>query len=245
VATATTDALRVAAVQFRARRDDLAASRAALLALVEQAASTSDLVVVPEMAVTGYVFDGRDEVRPVAESPDGATFQALSAVARRHAAWLVAGFPEQASQQLFNSALVVDPAGALHGVYRKTLLYDADLPWAEPGDSGYLAFEVAGRRVGVAICMDLNDDRLVDWLRSESIDVLAFPTNWVEEGSDVWNYWAWRLEGTDTALVAANTWGTDRGVSFSGRSAVLWRRVVRAAARASGDGVVRASLPRQ
>jgi predicted amidohydrolase len=213
-----------------------------LVRLAEQAAQGSDLVVLPEMAVTGYTFPDAEAVRAVAELPDGPTFQALRPVARRGGCWVVAGFAERAGPRLFNSALVIDPTGALHGVYRKTLLYEADLPWATSGDSGYLCFEVAGRRVGTAICMDLNDDRLIDWLRAERVEVLAFPTNWVEEGVDTWPYWAWRLDDTGVALVAANTWGSEGAVRFSGRSAILWDRTIHAAAPATGDGVVRAEL---
>lgn len=234
--------MRVAAVQYRARRDDLEASRRALVRRAEEAAAGSDLVVMPEMAVTGYVFDDRAEASAVAEAPDGPTFRALAPVARRHGAWLVVGFPERAGERLYNSALVIAPDGALRGVYRKTLLYTADTPWAHPGDSGYLAFPVAGRRVGVAVCMDLNDDRLVQWLRAAQIDVLAFPTNWVEEGEPVWPYWAWRVDATGCALVAANTWGHDRGTTFSGRSLVLQRRRALAGAPFEGDGVLRATL---
>ena len=118
--------MRVSAVQFKALKGDPRQSRVALAALASQAARDADLVVLPEMAVTGYEFATADAVRAVAEVPDGPTCEALAAVARDRGCWLVGGFAERAGDALFNSALVLDPAGQLRFVYRKTLLFDAD-----------------------------------------------------------------------------------------------------------------------
>ncbi len=237
--------MRTAAVQFKATKGDVIASRRALVGLADRAGAGADLVVLPEMAATGYLFADAAAVRAVAEEPKGPTFQALAPIARAHRCHVVCGFAEVARDRLFNSALVIDPSGALAGVYRKTLLYDADLPWATPGDSGYATFD--GGRFGVGICMDLNDDRFVDWVHAARVPVVAFPTNWVEDGSNVWWYWSWRLLGLRTSLVAANTWGEERvgaaSVEFTGESAVLVDGVVVASGPHVGDRVVFATVP--
>lgn len=231
-------------MQFKARKGEIESSLRALCAWVDQVAPECDLLVLPEMAVTGYVFSGPEAVRPVAEGPRGPTFQALSRAAKAHGTWIVCGFPEAAGGALYNSALVIDDRGGLHGCYRKTLLYEADVPWAQPGDSGYLSFQVCGHRVGVGICMDFNDDRFLDWCAAEAIDVLALPTNWLEEGADVWPYWAWRMEALpDVWLVAANTWGPEDQIAFSGRSVVLRNRTVYGALDREGDGGLSVPLP--
>jgi len=235
--------MRVAAVQFKAHKGDRAGSLARLATLVERAGSWKpDLVVLPEMAATGYLFDGPDAARVVAEEAEGPTLSALAPLAAAHGCWLVVGFPEVDGEQLFNSALVVDPHGELRFVYRKTLLYEADLPWAEPGDSGYARFETDHGAFGVGICMDLNDDRFVDWCASSELRVVALPTNWLYEGYRVWPYWAWRMRGLQAALVAANSWGPEEQLVFSGRSAVLHGSQVLAAAPFTGDAVIRAEL---
>jgi predicted amidohydrolase len=199
-------------------------------------------VVLPEMAVTGYSFDLREHVEAVAEAAEGPTFTALSAVAKAAKCWVVSGFPERDGDALFNSAHVIDPSGALAFTYRKTLLYYADEHWARPGDSGYRRFDTSSGSFGVGICMDLNDDAFLAWCQTARLDAVAFPTNWVEEGSDVWSYWAMRMDAMDAGLVAANTWGREADVGFTGRSAVLQRWVVLAAAPKRGDAVIRAKL---
>lgn len=236
--------MRVGVVQFKAIRGDPARSRAELLALARAAGVGTDLLVLPEMAVTGYVFPDRAAVAAVAESPTGPTSEALGAVARERGTWLVAGFPERDGDRLYNSAMVLDREGRLAFVYRKTLLYEVDVPWAEPGDSGYATFDTGAGTFGVGICMDLNDDRFVSWWKEADPDAMAFPTNWVEDpdGVDPWSYWAWRMEGVRGALVAADTWGAEDHVRFTGRSCVLRQATVHAWLPAEGDGWARATL---
>lgn len=236
--------MRVAAVQFKAEKGRHVLSLAVLRALAEEAAWESDLVVLPEMAATGYLFPSPEAARQVAEPADGATFYVLAPVAVANRCWLVAGFPEIDGDRLFNSALVIDPTGALRFVYRKTLLFEPDEWWALPGDSGYRTFDTDAGRFGVGICMDLNDDGFVVWCAGADLDAIAFPTNWVQEDADVWEYWRMRLLGVDAALVAANTYGSEGPVSFTGRSAILQRGVVLASAPVSGDTVIRAEVTR-
>lgn len=234
--------MHVGIVQFKATKGDPAGSRARLVGLADAAAEGADLVVLPEMAVTGYVFPDAAAVRAVAERPDGPTARALAEVARRRGAWVVAGFAEDAGDRLFNSALVIDRAGRTAFVYRKTLLYEADVPWATPGDSGYATFDTGSGVFGVGICMDLNDDAFVAWARAARPHAIAFPTNWVadDSGIDTWAYWAWRLQEVPSALVAANTWGPEGATTFTGRSAVLQARTIRAHLPPQGDGIARA-----
>jgi predicted amidohydrolase len=236
--------MRVAAVQYKAAKGRYRSSLKALRDLAEDAASGADLVVLPEMAATGYLFPNPRAARQVAEPARGPTFEVLARVAAANHCWLVAGFPEADGDRLFNSALVIDPAGALEFVYRKTLLFAPDEWWALPGDSGYRAFDTDAGRFGVGICMDLNDDGFVRWCAGADLDAIAFPTNWVQEDTDVWAYWRARLSGVDAALVAANTYGSEGPVAFTGRSAVMQRGVVLASAPFTGDAVIRAEVPR-
>lgn len=91
--------------------------------------------------------------------------------------------------------------------------------------------------------MDLNDDVFVKHLIDSKTRVLAFPTNWLEQGINVWNYWAWRLRDTQACLVAGNRYGTEDDTTFCGVSAVLDGRTLLAWTEATGDAVVMAHIP--
>jgi len=242
--------MRVAAVQFKARKGDWAASLDAALPLIRDAAASSDLLVLPEMALTGYLYDCYDAAQLVAEDARGRTYEALAPVAVEAGCWIVAGFPERDGDRLFNSALVIAPDGTLAFTYRKTLLYVADERWATPGDSGYRVFATRAGTFAVGICMDLNDDAFLDWCEAAAPRAIAFPTNWIDEGLDIWRYWAGRAAPTGAAIIAADTWGAEGDTYFWGRSAIIDSPAAKgdpcillAAAEPEGDAVIRATLP--
>lgn len=243
--------MKLAAIQYRPPKGRPDEARADIVRLVDEACGAgAELVVLPEMATSGYVWSSPDEVLPHAEVRRGPTFRALSERARRHGAWLVCGLPERFHPpgvrgpsggpvaRLYNSALVISSDGALATCYRKVLLFEADETWANPGWRRPVCPTPMGR-LAPGICMDINDPRFIRHLFEARVQVLAFCTNWVEEGADVHPYWCGRLAGWQGWAVAANTYGEDRGVGFSGRSAVIapGGRVV-AQAGATGDAVI-------
>lgn len=229
----------VSAIQYRPPKGDPERARAELAAMVDEAgAQGATLIVAPEMATTGYVWDSGVEILPFCEPKDGPTLAALGPVAARHGAWVVCGYAERDGEDQYNSALIIAPDGRALASYRKVLLYSADTTWARPGQRR-VAFRHEGRLALPAICMDLNDDALLYALRASHIDVLPFCTNWVEEGIDVWAYWRARLAGWRGTFIAADAWGEDRGTTFAGRS-VIWGPdgAVAASAGPTGDAVL-------
>ncbi|MBL9006599.1 MAG: carbon-nitrogen hydrolase family protein [Myxococcales bacterium] len=231
---------RVAALQFKAQKAQPEQSLAALCALIEQAAQAgADLVVCPEMATSGYLFADAATIAPRCEPATAGSFPTLSALARRHGLYLVCGYPEHAPTQspsaaaqpprLYNSARVIGPDGSLVYNYRKRLLFSADTTWATDGDTPYPIVDTPLGRLCVGICMDLNDDRFVDFLREHSATqplIVAFCTNWLDQGSDVLPYWCYRLRGFRGVFIAANTFGDESEPNhaptrFCGRSTIL------------------------
>ncbi len=231
-----------AAIQFKATKGDWNQSLHRISPYIEAAAGPCDLVVLPEMALTGYLFDSVEAAMQVAEAPDGPTYQALAPYAKKGNCYLVAGFPEKDGDDVFNSALVIDPRGKLEFVYRKTLLYEADFPWATPGDSGYPLIKTEHGEFAVGICMDLNDDAFIEWLERNQPRAVAFPTNWLDQDYNIWGYWAWRLGNLQCALVAANSYGPEGDIAFRGESAILQQRTILAAAPRIGDDLIAAPL---
>ncbi|MBI3270433.1 MAG: hypothetical protein HYZ53_15595 [Planctomycetes bacterium] len=224
-------------VQFNPRRGEPERNLRALAHLASQAlAAGVRLLVLPEMASTGYRFPGRLALRPFAEPPSGPTFRTFAPLAARYRALLVVGFVEADGARLFNSAHVLGPSGEAVALYRKRLLYVDDTTWADLGDLPYPLFATPFGRATVGICMDINGDEFVEHVHRVRPDLVCFPTNWVDSGTDVHAYWAERLAGWDGVLVAADRWGEEDGVRFAGRSACLRRGVPLVQAPAEGDG---------
>jgi predicted amidohydrolase len=227
----------LAVVQFKPRRGARNANLAGLATLTVQALQGgAKLVVLPEMAATGYRFPNPEAIRPMSEGPRGPTFRTFSPLARQHKAHLVVGFVEDHEGRLFNSALVIGPDGRIDSLYRKRLLYIDDHTWASPGDLPYPIFQTPYGTATVGICMDINDPRFITHLRRAKPDVLCFPANWVDEGTDPQKYWANQLRGWSGTLVAADRWGEEDEVGFAGRSVVMRRGEALVSGPAEGDG---------
>jgi len=236
--------MKLGLVQYQPPKGDPTRGRSELSKLVREAADRgAELIVCPEMATCGYVWDSVESLIPFAEVPEGPTFKALRKIAREYRCWIVVGIPEfsqdaDGSIKLYNSAIVINPKALLSACYRKVLLFEVDESWATAGDTRYL-LETGFARIGVGICMDLNDDHFIHWLNAAGVDVLAFPTNWIDQGEDVEPYWQWRLSPWSGWFVAANRWGSDEFLKFKGNSAIIApNKEVVAMAGESGDEVL-------
>lgn len=236
----------LAVVQFKPRRGARNANLEKLAALTAQAlAAGARMVVLPEMAATGYRFPNPEVVRPMSELPRGATFKVFAQLAKDHQAHIVVGFVEDHDGKLFNAALVIGPEGKLEALYRKRLLYIDDHTWANPGDLPYPVFDTPWGKTTVGICMDINDPRFLTHLRKVRPDLLLFPTNWVDEQADVHQYWMMQLRGWNGIFMAADRWGDEDGVYFAGRSAIFKGGQVLVEGPPEGDGFYLADVPVQ
>jgi NAD+ synthase (glutamine-hydrolysing) len=147
--------LRVAAAQINVTVGDLAANAATILSAYEAAEGVgADVVVFPELAVTGYPPEDL-LLRPAFVAEATATLDKIAA--RTGATAAVIGFP-QAERDLYNAAAVCAD-GHVHGVYRKQLLpnyavFD-EQRYFMPGDDPGPLFVIGGVRVAVSICEDI------------------------------------------------------------------------------------------
>lgn len=237
-------------VQFSPVYGRTAVNLARLETLVAEAVHQGvGLLVLPEMAWTGYLWPKPEEIRPLAEvSGDGPSQDRVRGWALRWGLTLVFGFPEAAGSRLYNSQGCVGPDGRFLPVYRKTHLFDADPWWAEPGDTGYRQWDSPWGKLGSGICMDLNYPDLVEHHVATGTSVLAFSTNWLDEGTNVVPYWEQRLAGTEgrrfqgTALFA-NRGGEEFGVAYRGQSTIFHDGRVVATLPGKDDGVLVVDLP--
>lgn len=104
-----------------------------------------DLLVCPEMFLTGYMFTSPADIKPFLEPPRiGRTSLFCRELATRYQCWVVGGYPELATDEGeggeqgkpgYNSAVLVSPTGEVVGNYRKSFLYDTDKTWAREGES--------------------------------------------------------------------------------------------------------------
>lgn len=170
--------VRVAVAQVSAALYRPVENRARSVALIEAAAADgAQLVVLPELMVSGYGVD-RDGLSASAEAVDGPTLAAWHGVAARLGVHIVGGFCERAADKLYNAAMMVGPGG-LAGHYRKLHLFDAEKTVFAPGDLGLPVYDLPFGRVGICVCYDLRFVEVVRALALKGADLIAVPTAWV------------------------------------------------------------------
>lgn len=139
-----------------------------------------DIVVLPELAITGYNFSSREEITPYLELVNqGRSTKLAREILNKFNCFTLIGYPERecadAQTRIFNSAVLTSPVGKVLCNYRKTHLYETDEVFGctenpnkrfEPVElildkDYYIKGEVADRHypkvlVNIGICMDLN-----------------------------------------------------------------------------------------
>jgi len=171
--------LRIAVVQFAPKighvQQNIEKARKFCESLVP---GSIDLLCLPEMIFTGYVFENASAILPFLEHPQtGVTSLFCASIAQRLRCHVTAGYPERLESHEVgtrtledgnvvdvvgaNSAVVYGPDGTRVGHHRKSHLFRMDEPWAKPGP-GFATFHLPSplNTITLGICMDLNPQSL-------------------------------------------------------------------------------------
>lgn len=124
-----------------------------------------DLLVLPELANSGYVFKNKEELRKVAEEiPKGVFIFHLEDICKNKNAYVVSGVAEKKGSTFFNSSVLIGPEGYI-STYRKLHLFDREKLFFEPGNKPLEIYDIGKAKVGLMICFD--------WIFPETTRILA------------------------------------------------------------------------
>ena len=214
-------ALRVACAQLAPQIGDVAGNAARVGAAIDAAvAAGARLVVLPELCLSGYVFESEAEARAAAVAPDRLASWA------RPGAVVVGGFAELGEDgRLFNSAAVVDGSG-VRAVYRKVHLWGREPVFFAAGDAPPPVVGTAVGRVAPLVCFDLF---FPEWVRVAALagaEVLCVPGNWprlpVPDGERPMQLLRAMVAAEANGIVVAtcDRAGEERGASWAGATCV-------------------------
>lgn len=222
--------LTVAAIQMEPRIGEKERNVAHGLGLMEQAVRRgAKLLVLPELADSGYVFESREEAFALSEEiPGGLAVTAWSEFARRHGVHVVSGLCERGpGGALYNSAVLIGPDGPL-GSFRKVHLWDQENRFFTPGDLGFPVFDLRFGRLAMLICYDGWFPESFRACALSGADLVCIPTNWVpmpdqprdrEMMANTLVMAAAHSNGV--FVVAADRVGVERGQPFLGSSLIV------------------------
>ena len=189
-----------------------------------------DIIVFPEMSLSGYIFDNVRDIQPYTSLYNqGAQFEFISRISKKLKCYSYLGYAEVTHDgKFYNSCFIITPEGESLPSYRKHFLYDDDERWSLEGkEFGYM--EILSKKgiklkLGIGICMDINPYKFkspfnkmefANHCLKLNVDLIVFPTNWIDNEPnnisinhkyELWNYWAKRMGPFNNKKIKKNVY---------------------------------------
>lgn len=218
--------IKVAACQIEPHVGDKDYNLKKMIQCIDDAANQgATVIVLPELANSGYIFNSRAEAFSLAEPvPGGPTTDLLIKKAKERNLYICSGIDELDGKVLYNSAVLVGPTGYI-GKYRKNHLWDEEKIFFEAGNLGFPVFDLPFGRVGMFICWDGWFPETTRILRLQGVDLCLNPTNWVyfagvidenhQRSPEMHSAFAY---ANSMFIVSCDRIGLERGCTFLGLS---------------------------
>lgn len=204
-----------------------------------------DLIVFPEMAVTGYSI-GKDREAVVQGYQEW--IDELETIAASCDTSILVGMPESNEECLFNAVGLFSGHSGLIGTYRKTHLYGHEKELFEPGneikffDLQFGADE--STRLGMEICYDLEFPEVSRTLSGLGVKILCVSSANMVPWRDYHRIYAQsRAMENQVFVLYSNRVGRESDTQFCGGSAIIGPNgVVYESGDGSSECVLRASI---
>lgn len=185
----------------------------------EAKSSGADLLILPEMYVSGY------NIGPEAALKHAQTLADLKPaqdIAKVHGIALVFGYPERVGASVANSAILIDAEGKILLNYRKSHLYgDLDRAMFKTLGTEFPTAQLNGYKIGLLICYDIEFPEPARRLALAGVDILLVPTAQMEPYEQVAKHIIPARAYENQIYVAyANHSGSDDGLDYIGLSSI-------------------------
>lgn len=183
----------------------------------------ADLIVLPELCLSGYLFASREELaRYALRLPDSPVCSRLANFCAEKNLSLVLGAAEKAGSRIFNSALLLTPNGSIH-VYRKVHLFNDEKDIFDPGDLPFPVFRIDSVVVGMLVCFDYFFPESARSLVLRGAQVVCHPANLVLNYAQ--SMTITRAQENRIFWILANRTGSEalgsRVMNFTGQSQIV------------------------
>lgn len=166
--------MRLALLQCPSPHGDVdAACRAVEAALAAAAAAGADVLLTPEALLPGY---NQPDIPARALPLDSPPLQRLAQAAKARRCALVVGYAERDGERIHNAAACFGPDGALLANYRKIQLFGPREAAIFAAGDRYASFELAGEKISILICYDVEFAPHVKPLADRGVTVILVPT---------------------------------------------------------------------
>ncbi|HDP80312.1 MAG TPA: acyltransferase [Spirochaetes bacterium] len=168
--------MKIALAQTRPVFGDTNANLEKAVAFVRK--TDADLIVFPELFLSGYTFASPGEAAACSFSPDDGTIDTLLEAGREKNIGICGGYAERDGKLLYNSSFFLADGKVLAN-YRKVHLFYHEKEFFTPGDRGFGVFDFRGVAMGMMICFDWVFPEAARSLALKGAQVVLHPSNLV------------------------------------------------------------------
>lgn len=214
--------VRLSVAQIGSGRD-VAGNLKRVCDVIEEHAGVSDLIVFPEAVLSGYMYESRDDARAGAVRADGPELRRIVELCAELGVHAIVGLLEQGeSDELYNTAVLIDDEGSVLGRYRKTHLPCLGVDrFVDKGLEVPPVISTKHGRIGLAICYDLRFPETARALALAGAEIIAQPSTWPYEAEMLAEHFVpVRACENRVFLAVANRADSEAGVEFMGRSQI-------------------------
>lgn len=145
--------MKIAAAQIQPIGQNTDANIKTHLRMVELAAQQNvDLILFPEMSLTGYERENADAL---AFTENDARLSVLMEKAKQYQMYIVVGAPIKINSELCIGSFIFSPNGATK-IYTKQFLHDGEVLYFNAGNSLNPLIEGQDEKISLAICADIS-----------------------------------------------------------------------------------------
>lgn len=179
--------IRTAALQLHVKPGDTAGNfDKAVRFIREAAAKGAELIVLPELPITGYGLS-EENYHSLAETSSGSLITSFQELARDLNTVLVVPFAEKSEGRLFISAAIIENTGSLLSVYRKSFLWGDEKRIFSSGEKCYKPVETSLGKIGILICADAEFPEPSRLLALQGADLIIVPSVWSLGAESRWD----------------------------------------------------------
>jgi len=202
-------------------RDESPSKRIERLEAQFQKNDALDLIVCPELFLSGY--GSFDKIKECCEASNGEYAKQISLLAKKYSTAIVYGYPEIDSDNLFNSAQYFDNQGLSVANHRKKMLPPTadESKIFKPGSESSI-ITINGIKAAIVICYELEFPEIIRKLALQGVELIIAPTGQSSHwpAAALYNCRTRAFEN-GIYVIYANSTGNLNGINFMGESKII------------------------
>ncbi|MEO0073569.1 MAG: nitrilase-related carbon-nitrogen hydrolase [candidate division WOR-3 bacterium] len=171
--------MRAGFLQFSPKRGDISANLDLITGRLEEV--KADLIVLPELCLSGYLFASRAELcQNAIMVPQSSEIVELTRLCQQRRFNLVLGIAEAEDKspdsKFYITALLITTGGTIHK-YRKAHLFGNEKNLFTAGNDPFPVFNVDGVKIGLLVCFDYFFPEAARTLALRGAQIICHPAN--------------------------------------------------------------------